>query len=160
MEYALALAQQAYDVMEVPVGAVVVHEGLIIGEGFNQPIGLHDPSAHAEVLAIRQAAQHVQNYRLVNCSLFVTLEPCTMCTGLLIHSRLARLVYGATEPKAGAIQSAIRLPEYSFYNHCLNIQGGVLAEACSQILSDFFAMRRQQQKSHRKGWLSDGKNAN
>lgn len=147
MQLALQVAQRAYDLLEVPVGAIVVHQGVVIGAGHNQPITTHDPSAHAEMVAIRQAAQQLQNYRLSDCTLYVTVEPCTMCTGLLIHSRIARVVFGATEPKAGAMVSALRLPEQSFYNHVLQVQGGVLEQQCSQLMSDFFAMRRAQKKN-------------
>lgn len=146
MQLALQMAQQAYGANEVPVGAVVVHQGRVVGQGYNQPISTHDPSAHAEMVAIRQAAQVLNNYRLIDCTLYVTLEPCTMCTGLLIHSRIQRLVYGATEPKAGAVHSAIQLPQQSFYNHVLQIEKGVLEQECSQLLSNFFAMRREQKK--------------
>lgn len=149
MQLALQLAQQAYAHNEVPVGAIVVHQGKVIGQGFNQPISTHDPSAHAEMVAIRQAAQTLSNYRLIGCTLYVTLEPCTMCTGLLIHSRIERLVYGATEPKAGAVCSAIQLPQQPFYNHVLQIEQGVLAAECSQLLSDFFAVRREQKKQQK-----------
>lgn len=150
MQFALQLAQQAYAANEVPVGAVVVYQGKVVGQGFNQPISTHDPSAHAEMVAIRQAAQSLGNYRLTGCILYVTLEPCTMCTGLLIHSRIQRLVYGATEPKAGAIASAIQLPQQPFYNHVLQIEQGVLEQECSTVLSDFFAMRREQKKSQKR----------
>lgn len=149
MQLALQLAKQAYAHNEVPVGTIVVHQGKVIGQGFNQPISTHDPSAHAEMVAIRQAAQTLSNYRLIGCTLYVTLEPCTMCTGLLIHSRIERLVYGATEPKAGAVCSAIQLPQQSFYNHILQIEQGILAAECSQLLSDFFAMRREQKKQQK-----------
>ena len=146
MRAALAMAQQAYDAGEVPVDAVVVLDGYIIGRGFNQPISRVDPSAHAEMVAIREAAQCIGNYRLAGATLYVTVEPCTMCTGLLIHSRIARLVYGAAEPKAGAIQSALQLPQQPFYNHVMDIKDGVLADECSQLMSDFFAMRREAKK--------------
>lgn len=146
MTLALALAQQAFAAGEVPVGAVVVLDGKVIGAGFNQPITSLDPSAHAEMVAIRQAAQTIGNYRLPGATLYVTVEPCTMCTGLLIHSRIARLVYGATEPKAGAVESALQLPQQPFYNHVMQIQGGVMAAECAQIMSDFFAMRREAKK--------------
>lgn len=146
MTLALVLAQQAFAAGEVPVGAVVVLDGKVIGAGFNQPITSLDPSAHAEMVAIRQAAQTIGNYRLPGATLYVTVEPCTMCTGLLIHSRIARLVYGATEPKAGAVESALQLPQQPFYNHVMQIQGGVMAAECAQIMSDFFAMRREAKK--------------
>ena len=150
MRLALEQAQLAYQQGEVPVGAVVVKDNQVIASGYNQPITTHDPSAHAEVVAIRNAAQALNNYRLIGCTLYVTVEPCTMCTGLLIHSRIQRLVYGTTEPKAGAIHSALQLPQQNFYNHQLQIQGEVLAENCSQIISKFFAMRRAQQKQLKK----------
>ena len=155
MRLALAQAEQAYALNEVPVGAVVVHEGEVIGAGFNQPISSNDPSAHAEMVAIRAAAKHLGNYRLSDCTLYVTLEPCTMCTGLLIHSRIKRVVYGAFEPKAGAITSAINLPSQPFYNHLLQVEQGVLAQECSTLLSSFFAMRREQKKQHKKNIQND-----
>lgn len=147
MALALTMAQCAYDLNEVPVGAVLVQAGKVIGQGFNQPITSLDPSAHAEVVAIRHAAQNINNYRLTNSCLYVTVEPCTMCTGLLIHSRVERVVFGTTEPKAGAIVSAMQLAEQPFYNHRLQTQGGVMAEECAAIMSGFFAMRRKQRKS-------------
>lgn len=150
MRLALEQAQLAYQQGEVPVGAVVVKDNQVIASGYNQPITTHDPSAHAEVVAIRNAAKALNNYRLIGCTLYVTVEPCTMCTGLLIHSRIQRLVYGTTEPKAGAIHSALQLPKQNFYNHQLQIKGEVLAENCSQIISKFFAMRRAQQKQLKK----------
>lgn len=146
MTLALTLAQQAFAAGEVPVGAVVVLDGRVIGTGFNQPITTLDPSAHAEMVAIRQAAKTIGNYRLPGAVLYVTVEPCTMCTGLLIHSRIGRLVYGAAEPKAGAVESALQLPQQPFYNHVMQIQGGVMAQECAQIMSDFFAMRRDAKK--------------
>lgn len=150
MRLALEQAQLAYQQGEVPVGAVVVKDNQVIASGYNQPITTHDPSAHAEVVAIRNAAKALNNYRLIGCTLYVTVEPCTMCTGLLIHSRIQRLVYGTTEPKAGAIHSALQLPQQNFYNHQLQVQGEILAENCSQIISGFFAMRRHQQKQLKK----------
>ncbi len=149
MRLALAQAQQAYALGEVPVGAVVVHHGQVIASGFNQPISSSDPSAHAEVVAIRQAAKALNNYRLLDCTLYVTVEPCTMCAGLLIHSRIARVVFGTSEPKAGAMGSALNLPAQPFYNHVLNVEGGVLAAQCSQLMSEFFAKRREQKKAQR-----------
>ncbi len=146
MQLALQMAQRAYELNEVPVGAVVVQEGKVIGQGFNQPIKSLDPSAHAEVVAIRNAALNIENYRLIDSCLYVTVEPCTMCTGLLVHSRVKRLVYGTTEPKAGAIVSALQLPEQSFYNHKLQVEGGVLAEECSTLMSSFFAQRRKSKR--------------
>jgi len=146
MALALQLAQQAFDAGEVPVGAVVVRDGVVIGSGFNQPITSLAPSAHAEMVAVRDAARNIGNYRLTGATLYVTVEPCTMCTGLLIHARISRVVYGATEPKAGAIESALQLAQQPFYNHILQTQGGVLAEQCSAIMSSFFALRREGKK--------------
>ncbi|WP_430461734.1 tRNA adenosine(34) deaminase TadA [Thalassolituus sp. LLYu03] len=146
MQLALELAQQAFDAGEVPVGAVVVQDGRVIGTGFNQPITSLDPSAHAEMVAVRDAARRIGNYRLTGATLYVTVEPCTMCTGLLIHSRISRVVYGATEPKAGAIESALQLATQPFYNHVMQTQGGVLADACSAMMSSFFALRREGKK--------------
>lgn len=143
MQLALQMAQRAYELDEVPVGAIVVQDGKVIGQGFNHPIKCLDPSAHAEVVAIRNAAQNIENYRLINSCLYVTVEPCTMCTGLLIHSRVQRVVFGATEPKAGAIVSALQLADQPFYNHKLQVEGGVLAAECSSIMSEFFAQRRK-----------------
>lgn len=144
MQLALQMAQRAYELDEVPVGAIVVQDGKVIGQGFNQPIKSLDPSAHAEVVAIRHAATNIENYRLINSCLYVTVEPCTMCTGLLIHSRVQRVVFGATEPKAGAIVSALQLAEQPFYNHKLQTEGGVLATECSALMSQFFAQRRKK----------------
>lgn len=142
MREALALAEQGAAQGEVPVGAVVVLEGEIIGRGFNQPIGTHDPSAHAEMQAIRDAAARLANYRLPGATLYVTLEPCSMCAGLIVHSRIQRLVYGASEPRAGMAQSRGRFFEQDFLNHRVLVEGGVLAEACGQVLTDFFRARR------------------
>ncbi len=141
MQLALQMAQRAYELDEVPVGAIVVQDGKVIGQGFNQPIKSLDPSAHAEVVAIRHAATNIENYRLINSCLYVTVEPCTMCTGLLIHSRVQRVVFG---PKAGAIVSALQLAEQPFYNHKLQTEGGVLATECSSLMSQFFAQRRKK----------------
>ena len=147
MREALALAQQAAQAGEVPVGAVVVRDGVIIGRGYNQPITRHDPSAHAEMMALRDAAQHIGNYRLVGCEMFVTLEPCVMCVGATFHARIARVVYGAHEPKTGAAGSVFNLFTEPRLNHHARIEGGVLAEECGKLLSDFFAQRRAQQKA-------------
>lgn len=142
MHYALALAEQGARVGEVPVGAVVVQGGEVIGEGFNCPITTHDPSAHAEMVAIRAAAAALGNYRLPGTTLYVTLEPCSMCAGLIVHSRIARVVFGASEPKAGVVQSQGRFFDQMFLNHRPMLEGGVLAEACGQVLSAFFRQRR------------------
>jgi tRNA(adenine34) deaminase len=146
MLLALQLAEEAGEQGEVPVGAVVVHNGIVVGLGRNKPITSLDPSAHAEMVAIRDAASRLGNYRLGGCTLYVTLEPCTMCTGLLFHSRIERLVYGAAEPKAGAIASALQLPLSGVFNHSFLIDSGVLADRCGQVLSDFFAHRRQARR--------------
>ena len=147
MRAALALAHQAALAGEVPVGAVVVKDGEIIGRGFNAPISGHDPSAHAEMQALRDAAQNVGNYRLVGCELFVTLEPCLMCVGAMFHARIARVVYGASDPKTGAAGSVLNLFEEQRLNHHAEVQGGVLAVECGKILSQFFATRRAQQRA-------------
>ena len=146
MRAALELARQAEQSGEVPVGAVVVMDGEIIGRGSNAPIGRHDPSAHAEMLALRDAAQRVGNYRLVGCELFVTLEPCLMCVGAMFHARIARVVYGASDSKTGAAGSVLNLFEEQRLNHHAEVLGGVLAEECGAILSQFFAARRAQQR--------------
>lgn len=146
MREALALAQQAWQMGEVPVGAVVVHEGKIIGRGANAPISRHDPSAHAEMLALRDAAQYLSNYRLPEVSLYVTLEPCAMCAGAIMHARVSRLVFGASDPKTGAAGSVLNLFGEPRLNHHTTIQGGVLATECGVMLSAFFAERRAQLK--------------
>jgi len=142
MRRALELARIAEQHAEVPVGAVIVSEGKIIGEGWNQVISLADPSAHAEVLALRAAAVSMQNYRLPGCELYVTIEPCTMCFGALIHSRIARVIYGAHEPRAGMLDSNTQLSGANFFNHSLQWQGGILGEECSQLISEFFRKKR------------------
>jgi tRNA(adenine34) deaminase len=147
MRQALALAGQAQDAGEVPVGAVVVKDGEIIGRGFNAPISRHDPSAHAEMLALRDAANHTGNYRLVDCELFVTLEPCLMCAGAMMHARIARVVYGASDLKTGACGSVLNVFVEKRLNHHTAVQGGVLADECREMLSSFFSLRRAQQKA-------------
>lgn len=147
MQRALELAAQGAALGEVPVGAVLVLNGQVIGEGFNQPICSHDPTAHAEVVAIRQAAQQLQNYRLEDTTLYVTLEPCTMCVGALIHARIGRVVFAATEPKAGSLISARKLLESGYYNHVFQFEAGVLAEEASTMLSAFFKGRRAAKKA-------------
>ncbi len=142
MREALALARQAWAAGEVPVGAVVVQDGEIVGRGFNRPISGHDPSAHAEIQALRDAAQRLGNYRLPGCTLYVTIEPCTMCAGAIIHARIARVVYGARDPKTGAHGSVVDLFAEPRLNFHAEIEGGVLAQECGQLLSDFFAERR------------------
>jgi tRNA(adenine34) deaminase len=147
MRLALDLARQAAQSGEVPVGAIVVKDGEIIGRGCNSPISRHDPSAHAEMLALRDAAQRVGNYRLVGCELFVTLEPCIMCVGALFHARIARVVYGASDPKTGAAGSVLNLFDEARLNHHAEVSGGVLAAECGQVLSEFFAARRARHKA-------------
>lgn len=149
MSTALQLAQQAAEQGEVPVGAVVVSDGQIIGRGWNQPITCHDPTAHAEVMAIRDAAQQSKNYRLPDATLYVTIEPCTMCAGAMIHARIARLVYGAKEPKAGVAESNGKLFSESYYNHVVEVTGGVMSDQCASLISDFFAKRRQLKKANK-----------
>ncbi|MDH4611351.1 tRNA adenosine(34) deaminase TadA [Pseudomonas sp. BN102] len=146
MREALALAQQGALLGEVPVGAVLVQDGEIIGRGFNCPISGHDPSAHAEMVAVRDAASRLENYRLVGSTLYVTLEPCSMCAGLIVHSRITRVVYGATEPKAGVVVSRGQFFSQDFLNHRVLVEGGVLAQACSELLSGFFQARRAARK--------------
>jgi tRNA(adenine34) deaminase len=146
MRHALELAHQAEQNNEVPVGAVVVKEGRIIGRGCNAPISLHDPAAHAEILALRDAARHLGNYRLVGCTLYVTLEPCVMCVGAIFHARIARVVYGAKDPKTGAAGSAINLFSLPSLNHHAQIEGDVLAAECSAQISRFFAARREHHR--------------
>ncbi len=141
MREALALARQGAARGEVPVGAVVVKEGVVIGRGFNQPIGRHDPTAHAEVMALREAAAALGNYRLPGCELFVTLEPCAMCVGAMLHARLSRVVFGAPDPKTGACGGALDLAS-SPLNHQSAFEGGVLAPDCGDLLRAFFAERR------------------
>ncbi|HAJ71071.1 MAG TPA: tRNA adenosine(34) deaminase TadA [Methylophilaceae bacterium] len=146
MQIALDLAKQAALNGEVPVGAIVVKEGMIIGRGCNAPIGMHDPTAHAEIIAMRDAAKNIGNYRLVDCTLYVTLEPCAMCAGAMQHARIAHLVYGASDPKTGACGSVVNLMAEAKLNHHTNVESGILAEACGTLLSDFFKARRQNIK--------------
>ena len=147
MQQAIALAMQAASHQEVPVGAVVVKDGVIIGRGSNAPIGTHDPSAHAEILALRDAAKNIGNYRLVDCTLFVTLEPCAMCAGAIQHARIARLVYGAADPKTGACGSVVNLMDEPKLNHHTEVTSGVLAKDCGHMLSTFFKARRLSKNS-------------
>ncbi|KGJ93093.1 tRNA adenosine(34) deaminase TadA [Colwellia psychrerythraea] len=150
MQRAFELAQQAEQHNEIPVGAVVVYQGKIIGEGFNQSIMLNDPSSHAEMNAIRQAGDFVNNYRLLDCTLYVTLEPCPMCAGLLVHSRIKRLVYACSDLKTGAAGSAFDLVNNQQLNHQIEVYSGVMEEACSQMLSAFFKRRRKEKKIAKK----------
>ena len=142
MTRALELARQARDRGEVPVGAIVVHEGAVIGEGFNQPISLADPSAHAEMQAIRMAARRLDNYRLLDATVYVTLEPCAMCAGAMVHARIKRLVYGAADPKTGATGSVFNLVQTERLNHRLEVEGGVMKKESGELLKDFFRKRR------------------
>lgn len=146
MRQALEQAQNAWALGEVPVGAVVVKDGQVVATGFNQPIGTHDPTAHAEIMALRTAATLLGNYRLPGCELYVTLEPCVMCAGAMMHARLARVVFGASDPKTGACGSIVNLFEQERLNHHTEVIGGVLAQQCSQLLKDFFAERRLMQQ--------------
>ena len=142
MRQALELARRAQDEGEVPVGAVVVLEERVIGEGWNRPISASDPSAHAEIQAMRAAASARKNYRLIGATLYVTLEPCAMCVGAMFHARIRRVVFGAADPKTGAAGSVIDLFSQNKINHHALVQGGVLAAECGLVLSDFFASRR------------------
>ena len=144
MHHALRLAERAEAEGEVPVGAVLVKDDQVIGEGWNRPIAAHDPTAHAEIMALRAGAQALSNYRVVDTTLYVTLEPCVMCAGALIHARVARVVYGAADPKSGAAGGVINIFDAPFVNHRVACHGGVLAEECSALLSAFFKARRQQ----------------
>ena len=146
MRHALMLAARAEAAGEVPVGAVLVKDQQVVAEGWNQMISSHDPSAHAEMLAVRQAGQLLQNYRLPECTLYVTLEPCSMCAGMLVHSRIKRLVFGASDYKTGAAGSIMDLVCHPKLNHQLEVTAGVLAEECSMMLSTFFQRRRAEQK--------------
>lgn len=142
MRAALELGRRGRGLGEVPVGAVVVLNGEVIGEGYNQPIGAHDPTAHAEIVALRDAGQKTGNYRLTGATVYVTIEPCQMCVGAMIHARIARVVYGTREPKAGAIESAMRAHEHPTLNHRMAATGGVLEAECRALMQDFFAERR------------------
>ena len=144
MQQALQLAKQAGEAGEVPVGAIVVKDNVIIGHGSNAPISANDPTAHAEIVAMRDAAQHLGNYRLVDCTLYVTLEPCAMCSGAIQHARIARLVYGASDPKTGACGSVINLMDEPKLNHHTEVTQGILANECGSLLSEFFAARRKK----------------
>jgi tRNA(adenine34) deaminase len=144
MLQAISQAHNAWALGEVPVGALVVRDGEVIATGFNQPIGTHDPTAHAEIMALRAAAAVLGNYRLPGCELYVTLEPCAMCSGAMMHARLARVVFGAADPKTGACGSIVNLFEQEKLNHHTEVVGGVLADECSALLKEFFAERRSE----------------
>jgi tRNA(adenine34) deaminase len=143
MAHALALAERAEAEGEVPVGAVVVNETGLLGEGWNRTIALNDPTAHAEIIALREAGERLKNYRLPGCTLYVTLEPCAMCVGAAIHARLDRLVFGAADPKTGALGGAYSLPEVHRHNHRLSYSGGLLADDSAEMLRAFFLARRR-----------------
>lgn len=150
MSHAITLAIKAQEAGEVPVGAVLVNEnGEIIGEGFNQTISSNDPTAHAEIQALRQAGQSLQNYRLLNTTLYVTLEPCTMCAGAILHSRIKRLVFGAWDGKTGAVGSRFHFFKDFKMNHSLQVTSGVLAQECGNLLSEFFRQRRSEQRQNK-----------
>ena len=142
MEAALRAAQRALDAQEVPVGAVVIHHGQIIAEGWNRNLTGNDPTAHAEIIALREAGAIVGNHRLEDCELFATIEPCAMCAGALVHARIKRLVYGADDPKAGAVHSVMQVLNHPQLNHKLEVRGGVLAGRCAELLQTFFKNRR------------------
>jgi tRNA(adenine34) deaminase len=146
MRAAIEQALEAGRRGEVPVGAVVVVDARVVGNGFNQPIGGHDPTAHAEIVALRDAAGRLENYRLTGATLYVTIEPCQMCVGAMIHARIARVVYGTPEPKAGAIESAMRAHEHPSLNHRLMATGGVLGDECRALMQQFFQDRRSGAK--------------
>lgn len=147
MRHCLVLANKAAAAGEVPVGALVVRDNILVAEGYNQPISCHDPCAHAEIEALRQAGSTLENYRLSDCILYVSLEPCSMCAGAIVHSRISRLVYGAREPKAGVIDSQTQFFNSDFLNHRPAWSGGVLAAQASTQLSSFFKQRRMQKKA-------------
>jgi tRNA(adenine34) deaminase len=142
MEEALRCAQRAFEAGEVPVGAVVVCDQRIIGRGWNRNIADSDPTAHAEILALREAGATVGNHRLGNCELFVTIEPCAMCAGALVHARIKRLIYGADDPKAGAVQSVMQVLNHPQLNHKMEVRSGILASRCAELLQTFFKSRR------------------
>ncbi|WP_337020821.1 tRNA adenosine(34) deaminase TadA [Pantoea anthophila] len=149
MRHALSLARRAWEQGEVPVGAVLVQNDRVIGEGWNRPIGQHDPTAHAEIMALRQGGKVLENYRLLETTLYVTLEPCVMCAGAMVHSRITRLVYGAQDLKSGAAGSLLDVLGHPGMNHQVELASGVLAEECAAMLSDFFRMRREEKKALR-----------
>jgi len=150
MQEALLEAAKAADLNEVPVGAVVVCDGEVIGRGYNSPITDHDPSAHAEVKALREAGRTIENYRLVDCDLYVTIEPCTMCAGAIVHGRVARVIYGATEPKAGVIESQKNIFKEPYFDHSVEVVAGVMADTCIDIIQAFFKRRRNEKKAQKK----------
>jgi tRNA(adenine34) deaminase len=147
MELALELARSAAAAGEVPVGAVVVKDGEIVGRGHNRNLADNDPTAHAELVALRDAAARLGNHRLAGCAMFATIEPCAMCAGAMVHARLARLVYGASDPKAGAAGSVLAVLNHPRLNHRMEVTPGVLADQCSEVLTSFFQSRRENQKT-------------
>lgn len=149
MQRALQLAQQAAVEQEVPVGAVIVRDGEVLGEGYNRPIAGNDPTAHAEIVALREACRRAQNYRIPGATLYVTVEPCSMCAGAILHARISRVVFGAFEPKAGALVSAQRFFDQSYVNYAVAYEGGCLAQECSSLMSGFFEARRQLKRQRR-----------
>ena len=146
MEEALRAAQRALETGEVPVGAVVVCQGRVVGLGWNRNLTENDPTAHAEVVALRQAGNVLGNHRLPECEMFTTVEPCAMCAGALVHARIARLVYGADDPKAGAVHSVLEVVNHPRLNHRMEVVGGVLAGRCAELVQAFFRQRREDQK--------------
>jgi tRNA(adenine34) deaminase len=142
MDEALLAAQQAFQEGEVPVGAIVVLGDQIVGRGWNCNLSDHDPSAHAEIVALRNAGTAIGNHRLIGCELFVTIEPCAMCAGAMVHARLKRLVYGADDPKAGAVHSVMQVLNHPQLNHKMEVRGGVAADRCAELLQEFFKSRR------------------
>ncbi|KFD23677.1 MAG: tRNA adenosine(34) deaminase TadA [Yokenella regensburgei] len=150
MRHALGLAKRAWEEGEVPVGAVLVHNNQVIGEGWNRPIGRHDPTAHAEIMALRQGGLVLQNYRLTDTTLYVTLEPCVMCAGAMVHSRIGTLVFGARDAKTGAAGSLMDVLHHPGMNHRVEIVEGILSESCAAMLSDFFRQRRAEKKALKK----------
>lgn len=149
MEEALRCAQRALESNEVPVGALVVLESRIIGRGWNRNLSDSDPTAHAEVVALREAAARIGNHRLLSCGLFSTIEPCAMCAGAMVHARIKRLVYGADDPKAGAVHSALQVLNHPRLNHQVEVRSGVLEDRCAELLQNFFRLRRSEQEDAR-----------
>ena len=149
MRRALELAQQAASEQEVPVGAVIVRDEMVLGEGDNRPIGINDPTSHAEIVALRNACQQECNYRIPGATLYVTVEPCSMCAGAILHARVDRVVFGASEPKAGAVVSAQRFFDQPFINYTVAYEGGCLAQECSALMSSFFEQRRRLKRQHK-----------
>lgn len=142
MQEALRAAQRALEIGEVPVGAVVVHDGKIVGRGFNRNLADSDPTAHAEVVALREAGSALGNHRMADCAMFVTIEPCAMCAGAMVHARIRTLVYGAEDPKAGAVHSAMHVLNHPALNHKIEVRRGILAGQCAELLQQFFRSRR------------------